>query len=71
MSVCPMNGSILLVAGANRFNHSIFTLAYRPVDAAFTPADRFAHLLAFFLPGLRLRLGTLTGFCEALGSSIF
>jgi hypothetical protein len=65
-----MNNSILL-AGANGFNDSIFTLAYSLDDAIFTPAERFTHLLAFFLPGVHLRLDALAGFREALDSPIF
>ncbi|MFC1975728.1 hypothetical protein ACFLXQ_04970 [Chloroflexota bacterium] len=39
----------------------IFTLAYRLDDAVFTAADSAGHLLAFFLPGVRLHLDEMTG----------
>jgi hypothetical protein len=65
-----MNGSILL-AGVNSFNNSIFTLAYSLDDTVFTPVERFAHLLAFFLPDIRLRLDALAGFREALDRPVF
>lgn len=69
-SLTPNYGSILF-AEANSLNDAIFTLAYRLDDIIFTPMNGFGHLLAFFLPGLRLRLGAMAGFCETLDGPIF
>lgn len=65
-----MNGPILL-AGASCFNDSIFTLTYSLDDAVFTPVDGFGHLLAFFLPGFRLRLGAMSSFSKVIHSLVF